>query len=197
VLRKIDVRDIVLSHYKSLRDNRLEHPSRIKDALIFYAFPALVAAILTVVGLRLGKTEALLAAVAILGAFLFALLILVLQMSADAAAATEEDRMPSSRTLKRVKVLRELSANVAYSVLVSVLTTASLAIGNVSLPPTRAPVPGSLVKDPQQPWWISGISVFLLLHLSLTLLMILKRTFVLTQRELDFASVRKDRDRVA
>jgi hypothetical protein len=197
VLRKIDVRDIVFNHYKSLRDNRLKRASRVKDAILFYVFPALLATILTMAGLRLGKTEALLAAVAILGAFLFALLILVLQMSVDAAARTEEDRGPSSRTLKRVKVLRELSANVAYSVLVSVLTTASLAIGNLVLPPTRAPVPGGIVRDPQQPWWISSISVFLSAHLGLTLLMVLRRTYAITQRELDFASVRKDRDRVA
>jgi hypothetical protein len=196
VLRKIDVREIIFAHYRTLRDNRLARPS-LKDVLLFFAFPALLAAIFTIAGLRLGKAEALLAAVSILGAFLFALLILVLQMSADAAARTEEDHGPSSRILRRVKVLRQLSANVAYSVLVSVLTTASLAIGNIVLPSSRAPRPGDLVKEPEQPWWISGISLFLLAHLALTLLMVLRRTYAMTKQELDFASVRKDRDRVA
>jgi sterol desaturase/sphingolipid hydroxylase (fatty acid hydroxylase superfamily) len=171
VLRKIDVRDIVIAHYRTLRDNRTSRSS-LKDVLLFFLFPALLASAYTAAGLRLGKAEALLAAVSIVGAFLFALLILVLQMSADAAAQTEEIGKPSSRTLRRIEVLRQLSANVAYAVLVSVLTTTSLAIGNTLLPSSRAPQPGELVKDPEQPWWISGISVFLLIHLVLTLLMV-------------------------
>jgi len=196
VLRKIDIRVIVFAHYRTLRDNRVSRPS-LTDVLVFFLFPALLSTAATVAGLRLGKAEALLAAVSIIGAFLFALLILMLQMSADAAAQTEEDGKPSSRILRRVRVLRQLSANVAYSVLVSVIATASLAIGNLLLPSSRAPRPGDLVKEPQQPWWISSVTFFLLGHLVLTLLMVLRRTYAMTTQELDFASVRHDRDRVA
>lgn len=197
MLRKVDVRDIILAHYRTLYDNRLGRASRTKDVLLFAGIPALSALVLTVAGVRLGETGALLAAVSILGGFLFALLILILEMSSDAAARAEEDGEPSPRTLRRVKVLREVSANVAYSVLISVLTTASLAVGDFLLPPTRAPQPGGLIKNAEQPAWISGISIFLLIHLGLTLLMVLRRTYAIAQRELDFASVRRDRDRVA
>ncbi len=152
----------------------------------------------TVAGVRLGETGSLLAAVSVLGGFLFALLILVLQMSADAAARTEDDDDgPSPRVLRRVRILREVSANVAYSVLVSIITTTCLAIGDFVLLPVRSPRPGDLVENPKQPAWISAISLFLLVHLALTLLMVLRRTYAIAHRELDFASVRNDRDHVA
>ncbi len=197
MLRKVDVRDIILAHYRTLYDNRLGRASKTKDVFLFAVFPAFLALVVTITGVRLGESGALLGAVSILSGFLFALLILVLQMSADAAARTEEDHGPSPRILRRVKVLREVSANVAYSVLVSVLTIAGLVIGDFLLIPARAARPGDLVKAPEQPAWISGVSVFLLAHLALTLLMVLRRTYAIVQRELDYASIRSDRDRVA
>jgi hypothetical protein len=196
MLAKIDVRDIIRSHYGTLYDNRRERASR-ADMLLFLAVPVLVAVVTTALGLRLGEAGSLLAAVAVLGGFLFALLILVLQMSAEAAARTEENLGTSPRVLRRVRVLREVSANVAYSVLVSILATTSLAIGDLVLLPSRSPHPGDLLEPPQQPAWISAISMFLLSHLSLTLLMVLRRTYAIAQRELDFASVPEDRDRIA
>lgn len=196
MLVKIDVRDIIRSHYGTLYDNRRERFSR-SDLFLFLAVPALVAAVATILGARLGETSPLLAAVSVLGGFLFALLILVLQMSAEAAARTEEDRSPSPRILRRVRVLREVSANVAYSVFVSIVGTVSLAIGNLVLLPSRSPNAGDIVESPQQPAWISALSLFLLSHLGLTLLMVLRRTYAITQRELDFASVSEDRDPIA
>jgi hypothetical protein len=143
---------------------------------------------------RLGETGALLTAVSVLGGFLFALLIVVLQMSAEAASRTEESSDVQPRILRRVKILREVSANVAYSALVSITATTSLVIGDLVLSHPRAPHPGDVVAMPEQPAWISAVSLFLLSHLSLTLLMVLRRTYAITQRELDFASVPQDRD---
>lgn len=193
MLVKIDVRDIICSHYGTLYDNRRERPSR-TDVLVFLVLPALISIAATALGVRLGETGALLAAVSVLGGFLFALLIVVLQMSAEAASRTEESSDVQPRILRRVKILREVSANVAYSALVSITATTSLVIGDLVLSHPRAPRPGDVVAMPEQPAWISAVSLFLLSHLSLTLLMVLRRTYAITQRELDFASVPQDRD---
>jgi hypothetical protein len=194
--RKIDVSEIIRAHYRTLYDNRHGRLSRV-DLLLFFVLPLIVAVTATVAGARLGAAGSLLGAVSILGGFLFALLVLVLQMSADAAARTEEENGPSPRILRRVKVLREVSANVAYSVLASILTTISLVVGDLVLVPSTSPRLEDLGQNSQQPAWISAVSIFLLSHLALTLLMVLRRVFSVTQRELDFAAVHEGRDRAA
>lgn len=91
---KIDVSEIIRAHYRTLYDNHFGRPSRV-DLLVFFVLPLVVAVTATIAGARLGAAAgSLLGAVSILGGFLFALLVLVLQMSADAAARTEEENGP-------------------------------------------------------------------------------------------------------
>lgn len=187
VLNKINVRPIYQAHLRTLFNNRTERPSR-ADRALFFGLPVLLATVLVAVGVRASDTSGLLGVVAFLGGFLFALLILVLEMAAGTAADTE-DHGVRARTLRRVVVLRELSSNVSYGVLLCIGTTAVLAVGTFTgdaVATDAAPGGGTQV---QQPWWYTGVMLAALAHLGLTLLMILKRLFTVINRELDLASV--------
>jgi hypothetical protein len=183
---KIDIRDIVRLNYKTLYDDRNGRP-RVRDYLLFLGVPLSVATLPFWTSASLSSTRGLLAAVSVTGGLLFALMIMVLQMAADTAARAESQGVEAG-LLRRVKVLRELSANVSYTVLVAIFSTVVLATGEFLLPSGTAPIPGRQIVEPQ-PEWFTALVVFILSHFLITLLMVLKRTFSVTRSELDLASV--------
>ncbi len=187
VLDKINVRPICQAHLRTLFNNRTERPSR-ADRALFFGLPVFLATALVALGVEATDTAALLGAVAFLGGFLFALLILVLQMAAGAAAETEDSGV-HARTLRRVVVLRELSGNVSYAVLLCIVTTAVLIVGTFTEDQVFVQEAGKITSETEQPWWYTGLMLAALAHLGLTLLMILKRLFVVINRELSLASV--------
>ena len=193
MLRKIDLRQIVHDHYRTLRDNRTE--GRWVDRLLFLGVPALVAGLSLLLRIRLGDTGALLGGVSILGGFLFALLIVQLQMAGETAqrAETEAGSGVRKRLLRRRVLLQEVSANVAYAALASVTCTVLLGVGQFTLPERKVSI-FSPVSDAHQPAWFTFLAVFALVHLVLTLLMVLKRTYSVLSRELDHAAVDPSRD---
>jgi len=83
-------------------------------------------------------------------------------MAGQAAERTETQPVEvSERTLSRLRVLRQTSANVAYSVLVSVLATALFTVGLLTLPDK---VPG-IESTPHQPSWFTFTAAIVLTHL--------------------------------
>lgn len=151
---------------------------------MFLFGPIILAAAGVLVGANLESAEALLAAVAILAGLLFSLLIMLLSMANAVAMRAETDGL-DERIRRRVRVLKEISANVAYSVLVAVACTVLLTAGQISLPKASNALTGVL----QHPIWFSFFSLVALTHLLLTLIMIVKRTYLLLAGELEFAGV--------
>ncbi|GAA3218262.1 hypothetical protein ACFP63_08590 [Oerskovia jenensis] len=191
IAEKIDPRDIVKKHYRTLYDNRNGRP-KAGDYALFLGAPAVVCSLPFWTGVAVGSTSGLLAASSVLGGLLFALLILVLEMAAGTAASAEQGGV-TTRILRRVKVLSELSANVSYSVLISIVLTIILTAGEFMLPAGIAPIPGQPIIQPVQPASFTAIALFFLAHFVITLAMVLKRTFALTQRELELAAVPVER----
>lgn len=192
LLDKVNVTEIVRHHYATLYDNAKGKPRGV-DFLLFLGLPALVGSLPIWTSVALSSTGGLLAATSLVGGLFFALLIMVLQMAAETAARAEQEGV-EARLLRRVKVLREISANVSYSVLVAIVAVVVLVAGEFLLPPGVAPRPGKPIPRVSQPTWFSCLALFVLSHFAVSLLMVLKRTFAVTRRELDLASVPPSRD---
>jgi hypothetical protein len=182
MFNKVDIRRIVRDHYSTLYDNR--SGGRWVDYLLFLVVPAGVSGAIAGLGGRLRDTGPLLAGIAVFAGLMFALLIVLLQIAFDLGARSESEGT-SDRLLDRVRMLRQVVPNVAYSVLISVGATVILAVGQFTLPDRQLPTDPA----PVQPLWFSLIATAGLAHLLLTLLMVLKRTYTVLQRELDFTSV--------
>jgi len=184
MIEKIDVRAIVQKHYRSVRRGTTK-PWR--DIALFWLPGVAGALVVFWLNPQVAETGSLLAATAILAGFLFALLVLLLEITASAAAATESSTSePSSRTFARMNLVREMAANVSYAALVSIGSTVVLAIGPFV-------VRGS-GDEARLPRWYLALFVLSLIHLLLTLLMVLKRTFSLLEREADRAVVHPSHD---
>lgn len=188
MLRKINPWVIVRGHYKTFYDDRTEQ-SKPTDFAIVICLPLIVAGVPFVTGAALTSTSGLLAAVSAMGGLLFFLLVFVLEKAADTAAASEDLALIDSRILRRVKVLQELTANVSYSVLITIAATVVLMVGEFIPADGIAPLPGEAFTVPRQPAWLTALALALVTHLVITLLMVLKRVFNLTERELDLAKV--------
>ncbi|GAA0236338.1 hypothetical protein GCM10009527_036060 [Actinomadura nitritigenes] len=189
---KINVAPIFGRHFRTLYNNRTQKISK-PDLLLFIGVPlgAVIATYLLKV--RLGTTGSFLAAIAALAAFLFALLILMLQMAAQVATSSETGGV-STRNRKRVKLLREISVNVAYCSLLCIIFTAWLALGDFTIRNPQGNSSGGKTPAPQQPTWYAEVTYFFLVHLLLTLLMVVKRTLRLVDQELDNALVSPERE---
>jgi hypothetical protein len=191
---KFDVSDIIRSHYRTFYDNSLRAEGRsrivIREVVGILLLPAAIGTVVLFTHLTITDPGSLLAGIAIFGGLLFALLILLLEQAAGAAFHTEEQGYVSDRVRERAVWLREISANVAYAVLVSLAATILLVAGLfVHLPPgtKTAAMPFHL---------ITGLAVavtVVLTHLLLTVLMVMKRAFALLGRELNRATVKPDR----
>lgn len=129
-------------------------------------------------GARVHAIGNLLTAVAVFAGFLFALMLQLLDAAVDGSGQSEKP----ARAGRRVRFLREVTANVTYAALVAVVIVVLL--GGAEL--TTSPGPSG------QPAWFSLIVFAALLHLVVTVLMVLKRAYGVTHRELDYAATNDD-----
>lgn len=180
-MNKLDVRDIVRDHYATLYDNASGR-RRARDTFMMAGLPAAIGVIAVVSGARIYEIGNLLTALAVFAGFLFALLLQLLETAVDASGRPEGD-VALERSGRRIRILRELQANVGYSALLSIACTAAL--GGAELVTKPSQVPTAL------PAWFCVLVFGLLTHLTLTVLMVLKRTYTLIRSELDRASVRR------
>lgn len=184
---KVDVSSILTAHVRTLRDDRKDAPSK-RDKFAQYAVPAIFSLSGVAIGARVTDASGMLGIIALLAGFLFALLILILQMATSLSAETESMDRVTTRQLRRILILRELSANVAYCVLLAIVCAVVLLLGTVSVADLGWNVVVVDVLD--TPAVFSACVLWLLGHLVMTLMMVLKRLFKVTNRELDLASVR-------
>lgn len=173
MLRKISFWEIVKDHIRTLYDYGSERskpsPALSKtDTAVFFGAPALLTGVLVWrrVYIPEGQLGTLITAMSVFGALLFNLLILLYDVAGRAPSALSDQALK-----RRSELLHDIYANVAFSVLVTILAIVALVIAAVS--------PKDRVLQPT-----SAVVYYLLGIFALTLLMVLKRMHVLLRRDL-------------
>lgn len=174
---KIDVGRIVVAHIRTLRDSQSSKISLL-DMAVFFGVPVLAGAGTVVFrwGFNSDVLIALLTAFSIFAGLLLNLLILVYTFSTQA-------NHPSALAKVRGELVKELHDNIAYSILVSivlvVLSIVAIAYMNTFAPP----------KPTNR--WVSATIAFMTANFVLTLLMVLKRIYIMINREIDKPAINK------
>ena len=163
MLAKIDIRDIVRDHLATLVDYRTQKSSGL-DYVLFFVVPAVAAAGLMYVKVGLTDTavNVLITALSIFAGLLFNLLVLI-------ASLVDKRSAPTGESDAR-QVMKSIYANIAYSLLVSLLTLLPLGV--------FATLNDALAKKIAM-----AVSYYFIGHFALTLLMVLKRMHVLLSFE--------------
>jgi hypothetical protein len=168
-----------LAHVDSLRDFRTGKRSW-TDFAFFFGIPALavLAAGYYHWGLYVDSLNALIAAFAIFAGLLLNLLILIYTFSTGS-------EYPTALAKVKTRFVRELHDNIAFSVLISSLIVISALIGVAQLK----------MEDPQNSVHtgpiMTSVMIYLTTNFVLTLLMILKRIYILINTEIERPSMRK------
>jgi hypothetical protein len=162
VLDKIDIRDLLRDHYRTL----VVYPSdkrSLGDYILFLGAPAAIVAVLSWQHVTLSDNaiSLLINALAIFAGLLFNLLVLVHGLARSRGPTGEGD----TRLL-----LTSVYANIAYSILLSLLTLVPLVIAANATCRSREIA--------------AAFAIFLVSHFTLTLLMVLKRIHALVTHEM-------------
>lgn len=170
MFKKVDLRPVLKEHFATLRDFSTGRVS-VSDFIAFYGLPVLLGAGLAVAGVRLQApvVHGLLTAYSIFVGLLLNLLVMV-----HAFLGTTHGNPQNTGLQVRKRVLRELTANMSYAILVAI---ALVAVGLIAL--ARAGVDASI--PPVECFLLAAGSVNFLL----TLLMVLRRMYLLLQNEFD------------
>jgi hypothetical protein len=122
--------------------------------------------------------NSLLTAFSIFAGLLLNLLLLVLTFSGH-------EQQPSMLAKMRVTLIKELHDNIAYSILLSIVLVviAMAEVAKLKMMPDNTPAFTGR--------WMTGVVVFLTLNFSLTLLMILKRIYIILNREIENPFIRR------
>jgi hypothetical protein len=157
--------EVAKAHLETLsRERAGKREYSAADFVTFFVLPVAVGVALWLAGVRAPKPDPVLSAIAILTGLLFALIVMVFDQVKKEAAhpspAAGNDPLEDSW---------QLLANVSWAILVSVLLLGSM-------------YTTVLFTDGDLPPWLTGVVTALFLHLMLTLLMVLKRVFMMARR---------------
>jgi hypothetical protein len=165
IVSKINVYDIIVEHVHSLRDASTSKTST-ADLFVFYAVPAIAVAAMAIYRVKLTDSTitVLATALSILAGLLFNLLILLHSMQVPPRDADFD------RLMKRFT--SELHANIAYAIVVSLVTLVPLVVASYYGPnDLRRTVCGM-------------VAVYLTVHFALTMAMVLKRMDAMLQQRM-------------
>jgi hypothetical protein len=167
---KVSPLPIIEGHYRTLVDARTGRVHK-TDYFVQAGIPVVVGALAVwrIDDLHIGVAlaGALAALAGLMGAFLFQLSIQLLTQIAQWADSAPDHGVATSRY---GVLLEELSANTAYACVIAIVCAACLV--------------GSAVAEAGWPErLLAGLSIGLLGHLALTLLMVLRRVFLLSQEK--------------
>jgi hypothetical protein len=178
-VNKINVVRIILSHLETLRDHSTGRRSW-PDIIFFFGVPLIVCGVALYFkwSLYVDALNALLAAFSIFAGLLLNLLILIYTFASDR-------NHPTGLARVRKEVVRQLHDNIAFSVLIAMTIAVVALVGVAQLK----------VRDPSNPVHTGPLFTFFLIYLTgnfvLTMLMILKRIYILLNQELEQPSIRK------
>lgn len=162
LIQKINVWDIVAGHWRTLEDDRTH--SRIGDVFLFYISPLLFIAFLVYrnILLSVAAMNVLTNGLAIMAGLLFNLLVVLQGLSASNRPRNERVRA----------FTREVYNNIAYSIVVALIALVPLVVAANVETPLRLSFRIACF-----------LAVYLTVHFALTLVMVLKRMYVMLQTE--------------
>jgi hypothetical protein len=175
-LDKIDVLPIVRAHFNTLVDNATGERSR-TDIILFFGIPVIVGATAVWGGIRIrvSAVTAILTASAIFVGLLPNLLILVLSFLVSTKGESSDMHLQRRKTF-----MREIAANLSFSLVLSLVLTADAT--------------GALIMLPRDEYPIGLTSSFVLIAGSvmfgLTMLMLIRRIYALVVNELDLHKIK-------
>jgi FtsH-binding integral membrane protein len=171
---KIDIRRIVIAQIRTMRDNSTQKYSY-SDLLLFYGLPLLLSCVAPYFHWKFNADilNALLTAFSIFAGLLLNLLILVYTFSSQ----TEH---PTALAKTRTVLIKELHDNIAYAILVSMVIVVITMVAVAYLKMHETPLAMTFTV-----WWLTGIIIFFTLNFVLTLLMILKRIYIMLNQTID------------
>ena len=175
--QKINVLPILAEHVQSLRDHATNRTS-ILDLFVFFAVPIGVAGLVTWRNFNLRAT----AVNGLVSSFsLFATILLSLLVMLFSFIQATEKHAGDPLLLHRRRLLRELNANIAFAVLLSIGIVAISLIALSALQKDQDPI-----ARPFTFLLVAGFVAFIL-----NVLMITKRMYVLMNNELDRTRTRR------
>ena len=164
---KINIKYILIDHIKTLRSHRTGKFS-IGDIALFLGIPLMLSSFLSFgshIRLDVNFINALVTSLSVFSALLFNLLLLIYDI-------LRKDNKESLGAETRRQFLKEIYANISFSILISVVTIVFLLI---------------LFFDLKIEWLIdiiNAIVYFLVINFILTILMVLKRVHILLSQEM-------------
>ena len=170
-LARIDLTEIVVAHLRTLR--RLGKPGiNTGDIVFFFVLPALVAIPLAYFfGDRLyDQASKLLTAISLIGGFLFNLL-------ARTAQIVDKARKDSTAGSVRRVFAKEIHANISFGIILSLSCSLSLVAYSFLDKPVARQLQGEL--------GMAWLNYFLAVSFFLTLLMIVKRMFIILSSDVE------------
>jgi hypothetical protein len=178
MITKINIYPIIRGHFDSFKDQNGKY---LKGDLIgFFLIPLIIAIILVCQGFQVVEKYINTAIIAetIFVPLLVNVLVVVYGLidriekrKSDRGNSKGEDKALSQTDDKKIKLLKQLYANISYTILLSGLCLVALALYSVQC----------------LPWWLIAANhvllYFLVINLFLTALMIMKRLHVLLEKE--------------
>lgn len=177
---KIDISRIVVAQVRTMRNNATQAYS-VPDLVLFFGFPLLLGVVGGYYGWKFNGDvlNALLAAFSIFAGLLLNLLILVYTL----ASQTEH---PSALTKARMNLVKELHDNIAYCILVSIVIVVVTMVAVAYLKMNEKPPDEAFTGQ-----WVTGVIIFLTANFVLTLLMILRRIYIMLNQTLEKPFIKK------
>jgi hypothetical protein len=174
IINKINCKKIILAHLDTLYDFDTNTRDN-GDISLFFIFPILLSIVLIWQDVRINSDAAgiLVTIVSIFAGLLFNLLVLLYD-----SMRKNHDEYDGSISIK-IKFLREISINVSYEILVAIVTVGTTLLCLLENKPIQA--------------IMSFFTFYFFQHFTLTLLMILKRTYTLLSKEADVQNNRAAR----
>ena len=166
MFKRIDFIKIISAHIKTLRSlNQTANLIYWKDLLLFYFIPIGFSIFLFNYNISIkSQVATLIAAISILGGFLFNLLAIIYNSMNNLKTDAE------SSGIKK-KYIKEIHSNISYNILVSIFLIVFLIVYNIDL------------KFIFISKFVEITTMFLLTHFFLTLLMVLNRIYILLDKE--------------
>lgn len=172
MFNRIDFIKIIKAHIKTLQSlNQTSNLIYWKDFLLFYLTPLIFSFFLIYYNISIkSQVTNLIAAISILGGFLFNLLAIIYN------SMTNLKNDAKSSEIKK-KYIKEIHSNISYNILISIFLVIFLIVFNIDIKfdCIRTTKIINLI--------IEVITTFLLTHFFLTLLMVLNRIYILLDKE--------------
>lgn len=176
-MSKINIAPVILAHLRTLRDYRFGNRVSYSDLFVFFIIPIIAAALLISIGFgyRVDAVSAFLNAFSVLTGLLLNLLVLVFTLASAAA--------PMNMDIQKRKVLlTEIFANVCFCVLIAISVVCTALVSLSYMRSSSGAVTGRAA---------TFLLTLLTSNFVLTLLMIIKRMFVLLNKEIEKGQSRK------